>query len=97
MLICISNNKERNSSMYDYHVDLNTFKESKLINNWLISKKGLTNNNKIPFDKYDLQKNYKKGINQIVSNDRHTNYTFETPTGEIIEFVGEKTHLEKEL
>lgn len=65
-----------------------------LLNEWIISKYGITASNRISINKIDLQINYKKSINQIVLNDRDTNFSFVSPTGEKIEFVALDGHLE---
>jgi len=65
-----------------------------LLNGWLISKYGIISSNKISLSKIDLQSNYKKSVNQIVLNNRDTNFSFITPTEEKIEFVALNGHLE---
>lgn len=96
MFICITNDKTKDPSMYDQYIDLNTLEGSIVLDGWLISRYGITNNGSIASSKNHLQRSYKKGINQIVCNDRITNVTYETETGEIIEFVGINNHIEKE-
>ena len=68
--------------------------------NWVISTRGISTSKKCPYSegtKEYLQECYKKGINQIVLNDRNTNYTYNTLTGEIIQFIGINNHLEIEI
>lgn len=96
MFICVSNGaKNRSAENYDKLIDLT--KEEGVINDWLISKKGIVIGEKGAKTKDALQQFYKFGFNQIVSNDSKTNFTWVTPTGEIIEFVGIGNHLEKEI
>lgn len=97
MFICISNDKEMDSSMYDICIDISKLKNPQLINNWWISLYGVVDSNSISLNKQDLQRNYKKEVNQITSNDTASNVTWETATGEIIEFIGIGNHLEKEI
>ena len=87
---------KRNVSAADLEVEI-TDEYRFVVNNWDISKKGVISNNKIAKNKKDLQENYRRNVNQIVSNDSKTNFTWVTPTGEIIEFVGIGNHLEKEI
>lgn len=97
MFICITNGSKRDSENYDSLIDIGKG-ECFVFSNWIISKCGATDrkyNNKL--SKRDFQRSYKKGINQVVGNDSKTNFTWETPTGEIIEFVGIGNHLEKEI
>lgn len=106
MFICVTNGSKRNAENYDRLINLNDLPEAfpfiKIIEEdnrgWIISKNGITRNNlKFAKEKGELLSVYQRGVNQIVSNDSKTNFTWESPTGEIIEFVGIGSHLEKEI
>lgn len=57
----------------------------------------MMNNDKLANNKYNLQRNYKQGWNQVVCNDKNTNFTDYLETGEIIEYIGIKNHREIEI
>lgn len=96
MFICVTNGSERNSENYDLLIDL--LKNEKVtINNYYISKNGYVDNFIEAKNKKDLQKNYTKNINQIVSNNKNTNFSEITKTNEIIHYVGIGKHMEFEI
>ncbi len=63
----------------------------------LISKNGVNKNNTQAIGKYNFISNHKKGITQILLNDRHTNIKDDSNNGYTHYFVGLGTHYEFEL
>lgn len=96
MFICVTNGSKRNAENYDKLLDISKG-DVDYIGNWVISKKGITQFPIFNPTKSKLQEHYKRGVNQIVSNNSKTNFTWAAPTGEIIEFIGVGNHLETEI
>lgn len=113
MNVIISNNstKEVYTENYDKviylgHTPSRKLKENELVllqdmyceyNDTIISINGLNKYKQHVSSKKELQKSYLLKKNQIVSNDRGSNFTQIMETGEEINFVGIGNHLEIKL